>query len=726
MRGDCAHCGLPLGRRPTHGTIDGEAVRCCCFGCLLALQVSRASGEAGHASSILVRLGVAVFFAMNAMMVSMPSYVPQVYGEELGPTDGPLFHVLRWLAALFATPVLALLGWPVLASGWRGVRAGAANADGLIALAVLASYGLSFANLLAGRPQVYFETATMLLVLVTLGRYLEARARADAGDAVRVHLAPAPARAVRLDAGRREEVDPQSLAVGDVVAVAPGSLLPTDGVVLAGRASVDESALTGESWPTVKSEGSTVAGGTCCIDGALTVRVTAPAAASAAARIEALLSAARRERSPSERLADRLAAALVPAVLAIAVLTGAYWTSVVGLDRGILTAVAVLVVACPCGLGIATPAAVWTGLAEAARRGAIVRSAVALERLSEVGRVLFDKTGTLTERLPRVIAIDVADDACASSSEVLAHAAALELGLHHPLARAVTRAASERGLAVPEAAEVRALAGCGVEGIVRGEAVVVGSARLARGALGASAHSLDELHGRAKRGASAYVVAGGRLLGAIRFSEALAPQAREAVDALRAQRLRLGLLSGDTEASPAVRELLGEDELRLGLSPEEKVGALRRAAREPGSSAVAMVGEGINDAPALAAADVGIAIADATDLARTTADVVLIGADLRVVPWLFAHARRVRAAIRKSLGWAFAYNAVAVVLAASGRLSPLVASLAMIASSAAVVAHARRLASSKERRGVPADSGSLAARHETAADATPAANAATA
>jgi Cu2+-exporting ATPase len=666
------------------GTVAGETGDFCCYGCLLALQVTRARGEAGAAASTLVRLGLATFFAMNVMMLSMPAYAPYVYGGA--EADGPLFAVLRVLALVFAAPVLVLLGGPILVSAWRGRGL---NTDALIVVATGAAYGLSVVNTVAGRPGVYFDTAAMLLVLVTLGRWLEASARAEAGTAVRALLSPAPAYAIRVRQGARERVAPAALAPGDEVEVAPGAAFPTDGLVLDGMGGVDESALTGESRPVPKLPGATVAGGTCSQDGLFRVRVTAPASASAAARIAALVDSARRERTGAERTADRIVARLVPAVVAIATASGVWWAARAGLEHGVLVALAVLVVACPCALGLATPVAVWTGLAAAARRGVIIRSAPILERAATISDVLFDKTGTLTDGMPRLVRVATAPGVDADA--MLARAAAVEAGLGHPLAVAIGAAADARRLAVPAARGVRVLPGRGVCGVVDDEPVVVGSVALAREQTRADG-------GLAEGGVA--VVAGDRPLGTLHFVETARTTARTAVEELRSSGIRIGLLSGDTRADAVVPALLTPAEATLGLLPADKVAGVRARRARGRGTVIAMVGDGINDAPALAAADVGIAVADATDLARLTADVVVVGGDLRKIPWLVAHAGRVRRVIRQSLAWAFAYNAVAVALAAGGVLTPVAASLAMVASSIAVVANARRLGHG-DRRPLP-------------------------
>jgi len=692
--GGCTHCGLPLGRSPVRGTVAGEPGRFCCVGCLLAMQVTRARGDAGAAGSLLVRLGIAVFFAMNVMMTSMSSWVPHVYGGSSEALDGPLFALLRVLAACFALPVLAILGGPIAAAACAALRRGRAGSDLLVMLAVLAAYGLSLRNLVAGRSEVYFDTAVMLLVFVTAGRWLEARARAEAGRAIRTVLSPQPATARRVVAsgigvGGIEEVPLAALLPGDVVEVAPGAAFPTDGIVVDGEALVDESALTGESRPVAKGAGSEVAGGTCSIDGRLRVRATAPAAASAAARIAALIDGARRERSPAERLADAVAAALVPVVLAIALGAGVWWTARAGVEVGVLVAVSVLVVACPCALGIATPVVVAAGLARAARRGVVVRSASVLERAAQAARVVFDKTGTLTEPVPHLVELRLEAGAGIDARALLAAVAGLELGLAHPLARAVLAAAHERDVVPRPASEVRVVPGRGVRGVVDGRDLFVG--RVAAAAHDTAAAPAPA--GVVDAGSLAVVTCGARRLALLRFVERARRDAAEAVQGLATLGVPVTVLSGDHAVGAIVPEVVAARDVVSNLDPAGKLRELRalRAALPSSRDAVLMVGDGINDAPALAAADLGIAVAGATDLARLTADVVVLGGGPGAVVWLVAHARRVRRVARQNLAWAFGYNAVAVVLAATGALTPLLAALAMLTSSLAVLANARRV-----------------------------------
>ena len=676
----CAHCELPLGRRIVAAEIGGQQETFCCYGCVLALQITRARGEEGAAAALLIRLGLAAFFAMNVMMLTLPTYAPYVYGGGAAATDGPLFHVLRVLALALALPVLALLGWPILCTAASNARTGGLATDALIVIGAAGAYALSAWHTYLGRGPVYYDTAAMLLVLVTLGRYLEARARVDASAAIRGTLAPAPDQVVRMRAGGAERVDPTVLRPGDVVRVMAGESFPTDGVVLEGDGSVDEASLTGEHRPVAKAPGAALAGGTCSIDGTFLVRVTATAADSAAAHIAALLARARRERSRAERIADRAATAFVPLVIAIAIAAGLWWGCLVGADRGVLSALAVLAVACPCALGIATPAAAWMGLTTASRHGVVARSAAALERAAAIEMVLFDKTGTLTGAIPRLARIDPSPGVSDSGAALVACAAALDAGLRHPLARALAEAAPGP---LPIAETVEVVAGQGVRGVIGGRRLAVGSPAIAGGAV--TALACDDAESNAME---THLWEGGRRLATFRFEEAARPEAVEAVAGLRRLGLRVGLLSGDRGAGAVVPALIAASEACVGLSPGGKIAAVRAASRR---GAVMMVGDGLNDAPALAAADVGVAVADASELTRLSADIAIVGRDLRRVPWLIAHARRVVAIMRQNLAWAFGYNAVAVAAAAAGMLNPIVASLAMLASSAAVLLNARRL-----------------------------------
>lgn len=672
---DCSHCGLRLGRRAIDAEIGGVAGRYCCGGCVLAATVTRARGDPSVAAALLIRLGLAAFFAMNVMMLTLPTYASYVYGES---GEGAMFVVFRWLAGGLTVPVLLLLGGPLVASARRGLARGRSSADLLIVLAVAAAFALSVTNLILGRPESYFDTTVMLLVLVTGGRFVEATAKARATEAIRRESSVGPQVARRVEGGDFEQVDPAELCPGDVVEVGPGHAFPADGIILDGEADVDESMLTGEASPQWKGVGDHVAGGTVSIDGRLRVRVERTAAESAQAQIETLLEEARTMPSELERSVDRAAGLVVPLVIAVAVAAGGYWGLTLGADRGVLAFVAVLVVACPCGLVLATPVAICRALSTATDRGIVVRSAAILERVAEVRRVLFDKTGTLTEAVPGIAAIEVRSGRL-GPDELLARAAAVEDGIAHPIARAIVAEADRRGVPRSTARAVRLWPGRGASGLVDGVLVGVGTGPLFR-ELGLPRGGPDRVTIATAEGDEA----------TLRLGEALVDGVEHTVQRLRNDGVSVGLVTGDRMPSEAVSRPFAPAEVRSGLGPEQKLAYVEELRRDF-PDRIAMVGDGVNDAPALAAADVGVAVANATDLARLSADVVVLRGGAAAVPWLLAHGRRARRILRQNLFWAVVYNSAAVGLAAAGRLDPLIAATAMIGSSLLVLANSARL-----------------------------------
>jgi Cu+-exporting ATPase len=519
----------------------------------------------------------------------------------------------------------------------------------------------------------------MILVLVTLGAYLDARARERSSAALRkaVGEAAVPAR-VRRD-GVEREIPPAEVVAGDQVLVRAGERIPTDGTVVAGRSDVEESALTGESAPRAVEPGDRVFSGATTLEGALEIESTG-VTESLASRVHRLALEARARRAPIAETADRIAAVFVPVVVAVAIGSLFVW----GLGRhdwraGFLAALSVLVVACPCALGLATPLATTVALTRAAARGTIVRSGQALETLARVRDVVFDKTGTLTEGRPRVIASTLGDEA-------LAAAAAVEKEIVHPFGAAIVREAAGRGLAIPRAASVRAYPGSGAEGRVAGADVVVGSRRFIedRGV------AVPEGEGEASLPEVVCAI-GGVFAGCATLADPLRGGAPALIAALAAEGMEIALLSGDRE--PVVREIaarLGIADARAGLSPAEKAAAIE-VRRIRTNRVVAMIGDGVNDAAALDAADVGIAFGKSTDLAREHAAVTILDDDLDSVRGLLALSRRTLGTIRVNLFWAFFYNVAGITLAAAGRLSPIVAAGAMVASSLLVVAHSGRL-----------------------------------
>jgi len=592
---------------------------------------------------------------------------------------------------LLATPVQFVLGARFYRAGWKALRAGSGNMDLLVALGTSAAWGLSTWQLLrqGGHAHLYYEASAVVITLVLLGKWLEQRAKRQATDAIRAlnALRPEVAR-VRRD-GVDHELPVAQLRLGDVVVVRAGERLPVDGEVLEGESGIDESLVTGESLPVRRGPGARVTGGSVNGDGLLLVRTTALGAESTLSRIVRLVESAQAGKAPIQQLVDRVSAVFVPVVIGIAGLTLVGWGGATGdWAQALLNAVAVLVIACPCALGLATPAALMAGTGVAARRGILVQDAAALERALHIDVVAFDKTGTLTEGRPELLACEAVDG---DARALLAAAAALQSGSEHALAKAVLDAARRDGVAFSPADGVRSVGGRGVSGRVGLRELRIGSSRWLRelGVDLAPRQAAADAQEREGRTVSwiADLTGTPTLLGLLAFGDRARPTAAEALRLLKARGIRSVLLTGDNAGSAArlAREL-GLDEVHANLLPEDKVARVEALRR--GGASVAMVGDGINDAPALAAADLGLAMGSGTEVAMRAAGITLMRGDPRLVADALEIARLTRRKIRQNLFWAFVYNAVGLPLAALGGLNPVLAGAAMAFSSASVVGNA--------------------------------------
>jgi Cu+-exporting ATPase len=566
--------------------------------------------------------------------------------------------------------------------------------DALVAIGAAAAFALSIALTLRGEHHLYFESAAMILALVLLGRWIEERARTAAGAAVRALLARRPPTAVVVRDGAESELPLAAIRVGDVLRVRPGAAVPTDGVVVAGASEVDESLLTGESLPAAKAVGDRVIGGTVNRIGSFDLRAERVGADTALARLAELVRTAQGAKPAVARLADRVSAVFVPAVFAVAILTAIAWLVLAPgqAAMAVLAGASVLVIACPCALGLATPTAVMVAVGRAAELGLVVRDGQALEAMAGVGVVLLDKTGTLTEGRLRLTAVACADGI--AEDEALALAAAVEAGSEHPTAGALRAGAAMRGIAIPKPADFLAVPGRGAEASVGPRRLRIGTVDFA--AEVAPRADVEALAARLPQAATVAVLAEpGRPLAAIAFVDAARAGSLEAVAELRSLGLHAAIVSGDRrEAVAAMARELGIDEVHAGVSPEGKI-ALVRSLQESGRR-VAMAGDGVNDAAALAQADVGIAVGAASDVAGASADA--LAADPRAVAAFAALSRAGMRTIRQNLTAAFAYNLAAIPLAAGllypftgWLLDPMIAAAAMAASSLTVVGNSLRL-----------------------------------
>jgi Cu+-exporting ATPase len=620
--------------------------------------------------------------------------------------------VANWIELALATPVVLWAGWPLLVRGWASIRGRSLNMFSLIALGIGASYLYSLAGVLApgafpkslrgeqGLIPVYFEAAAVITVLVLLGQVLELRAREATGGAIRALLDLTPKVALRLrDEAADEEVPLEAVRAGDRLRVRPGEAVPVDGAVLEGATTVDESMVTGESMPVAKSVGSQVTGGTINGAGSVIIRAERVGSDTLLARIVNMVAQAQRSRAPIQRLADRVSSWFVPAVVIAAIATFVAWL-LVGpppqLAHALIAAVSVLIIACPCALGLATPMSITVGIGQGATVGVLIRNAEALERLERVDTLVVDKTGTLTEGKPRVIAVVPARGF--DEADVLAAAAGLERSSEHPLAAAMTAMANERGIALQPVADFRSTTGMGVVGMLGDHTVAVGNAALLQ-TLKVDSAELEPPAATLRRdgATTVFVAIDGRAAGVVAVADPVKASTPQALMRLRGDGVRIVMVTGDhLTTAEAVAHRLGISEVEADVLPDRKSAIVSRLRAQ--GHAVAMAGDGINDAPALAEAEVGIAMGTGTDIAMQSAGVTLVKGDLAGIARARELSRATMRNIRQNLLLAFIYNLIGIPVAAGVLfpafgvlLSPMIAAVAMSLSSVSVIANALRL-----------------------------------
>ncbi len=630
-----------------------------------------------------------------ALLLAAPLVLP-MFAELFGQH----WMLPAWIQFLLATPVQFVLGARFYVAGWKAVRAGAGNMDLLVAIGTSAGYGLSlyqwWATPAGQMPHLYFEASAVVIALVLLGKYLESRAKRQTSAAIRALEALRPDRATRVIDGREEDVAIAALRLDDLVLVKPGERFPVDGEVVEGESQADEALISGESLPVNKAPGDRITGGAINGEGRLLVRTTALGGETVLARIIRLVEDAQAAKAPIQKLVDRVSQVFVPAVLVIAVFTLIGWLLAgAPAEVALINAVAVLVIACPCALGLATPAAIMAGTGVAARHGILIKDAEALEVAHAVTAVAFDKTGTLTSGKPQIIHLHALEG---DEASLLRLAGALQRGSEHPLARAVLERCEADGVAVPDVQKSQALSGRGIAGTLDGRQLALGNRRM----LDEFGLQPGELLDTAQRWEAegrtlSWLVESApqpRVLGLFAFGDSLKEGAAAAIAALDARHIRSHLITGDNRGSArVVAEALHIDDVHAEVLPADKAATV--AELKKGGAVVAMVGDGINDAPALAAADVGIAMGGGTDVAMHAAGITLMRGDPRLVPAALEISRRTYRKIQQNLFWAFIYNLVGIPLAAFGFLSPVVAGAAMALSSVSVVSNALLLRSWK-------------------------------
>lgn len=739
----CDYCGLPVGggwgKRDDAGNESSHAPLYCCYGCRFAAAVAQERGEVGQLRWNLTRLGLAIFFSMNVMVFTLVLWSLDVFpeSETQDATKATLlWDLFRYLCLLFSLPVLLMLGGPLLDNTLKDLRRGFVGTDLLLAIGVAAAYVYSAVSVFRGQGHVYFEVGCMILVAVTLGRWLEATGKWKATDALKSLARLLPEQVQILTGGKPTAKPLADVQPGDQVRILAGQRIPVDGTIRQGQASIDEQIVTGESQPVAKAAGDAVYGGTLNLDGMLDIEATATASDGSLQRLIDAVAAAAAASDRWRRLADRVSGVFTPLVLAIALATFAGHWLLADFQHGLLAGLAVLLIACPCALGVATPLATWSSMGAASRRGVLFRDGDALARLAGVRAICLDKTGTLTDGALRVERLVVEDPADRES--LLRHAAALSGASTHIVSLAIgqhvqTTFGDTEEFPAASCSDVEIIPGRGVlarvhllggQGPRRAECVhsVVNAAqqprRLAgRGPRPAESTStvllgnqrlMDEQRMRpgprllrelqkdsADEHSCCYIAWEGRVRGVFLLSESLRPSSRTAIDQLRRLNVHVCVLTGDRR----VRGRRLEKELGISvkseLLPEDKLAEVKSLQRHYGC--VAMVGDGINDAPALAAADVGIALGCGADVSRETADVCLTGDDLVAGGDAIRLARAAQRTIRQNLIWAFSYNAVGIAIAVAGWLNPMLAAVAMAGSSLFVVSNSLKLSRGADR-----------------------------
>ena len=646
-----------------------------------------------------------------ALALTLPVFVLEM-GSHLGLMQLVPQVTSNWISFALATPVVLWAGAPFFVRGWRSVVSGNLNMFTLIAMGTGVAWIYSVVATLApgvfpaafrdhhGAVAVYFEAAAVITVLVLLGQVLELRARNQTSGAIRALLGLAPKTARRIGPSGDEDIGFDDIRIGDVLRVRPGEKIPVDGTVRDGRSSVDESMVTGESMPVTKQKGDRVIGGTVNQSGGLVFKADKVGRDTMLSRIVDMVARAQRSRAPIQRLADHVAGWFVPLVLAAAVIAFAVW-AMVGpeprLTYALVAAVTVLIIACPCALGLATPMSIMVGVGRGAGAGILVRDAEALERLESIDTIVIDKTGTLTEGKPSLVAITPVDGG--DDATLLQLAASVERASEHPLAQAIVASARQRGIALKDVADFASPSGKGASGLIDGQRVALGNAML-MSEIGIDTSRCDDIAEAARQqGATAIFVAiDDAVAGVMAIADPVKPSAKQALDKLRAEGLRVVMLTGDNETTArAVAKTLGIEEVEAGVLPERKSDVVTRLRGE--GRRVAMVGDGVNDAPALAAADVGIAMGTGTDVASESAGVTLLTGDLAGLVRARHLSQATMRNIRQNLTFAFVYNAAGVPIAAGILypvfgilLSPMIGAAAMALSSVSVIGNALRLA----------------------------------
>ena len=670
----CFQCGVPLVHRGITYEVEGRKEVFCCTGCYVVLRITGSKGEEGLAQALLGRLGLGLLLSMNVLLLSAIFY-GSIYASIKVPEG--LATPVKFLILTFSTPVMILLGYPILKASINSLRQGRITIELLIIFGAFSAFAMSVYSTFTGKEHIYYETATMVLTLFTMGRYIEARSRVKTYESLRNFFTSMPDRAnILFEDGRIEAIPLDKIGPGDIVIVREGERIPVDGIIVEGSGEIDESLIKGESIPATCRKGDRVFAGSVNLTGNVVIRTTEKREDFLVAKIERLIDELKDNPSPTKRIADKIATLFVPVVVSLSLGILIYWTLMGDISTGIFRMLTVALISCPCAFGLAAPLAVWKGLQQGLKKGIVIKGGDTLEFLSKIRTIFFDKTGTLTTgkfRLQEIRCNGISED------EAMKIAISLEQLSPHPLAKAIVSSGKERGIIPSKVEDFRSFPGYGVSGIVKGRRYYLGNKKWmeARGI---------HINGENDNGLYIYLMGENVLLATFILQQEIRPGTGPVLDMLKKMGIKTVVLTGDSlHGVRSIEEYIKPDQIRSGLLPQDKVNIIKKE-----SGVTAMVGDGINDAPAMKAATMGISMGSGADITKDVARVSLLRDDVSLIPYLIHLSRQVKRKIYSNFLWAFSYNGVGMYLAIKGTITPLFAVVAMLVSSLLVIANSLR------------------------------------
>ncbi|MBI4687861.1 MAG: heavy metal translocating P-type ATPase [Nitrospirae bacterium] len=682
----CYQCGLPITDYARRRSLKDQDEAFCCSGCFLVHKITGKRGDEGLSQILAGKFGLGFLLSMNIMMLSAPLYA----GAYASITIPEKFaSAIKFVLLCLSLPVILILGYPILKSSYNSIKNRIIGTELLILIGAVSAFLISVKATIAGSGEIYYETSTMILTLFTLGRYIDTKARWKASESIKGFSSIIPAEVLLLRHDNTTEKTPfEKVSIGDKVLLRPGDRIPLDGVVVNGCGSVDESFLTGESKPVIKKKGTEVFSGSINLDGSLVVEVKKPVDEFVVKKIERLMQQIRENPSHIKRIGDAIAAYFVPGIVLLSLGSLAYWMAKGETTTAVMRMLSILLISCPCAFGIAAPLVIWRGLTRAAEKGAIITGADILESFSRVKTIFFDKTGTITSHAPALS--EIYTEGLRAADELLTIAASIEAHSTHPLAVSMLKEAKEKGLSLLEAVNVRTMPGLGIMAEIKQKSYCIGSRTwFEEMKISIPPRILREYEKTGKDKTVIFIKDEEDVIGFFVFSQSLRDGIHDTFRKIREMGINTVILTGDDKHGALyIKDMVKPDEIKWQLLPQDKVREIETVKK---AQIVAMVGDGINDAPALEASHIGIAMGCGTELTRESAKINLLGDDLMLIPYLIQLSKRVRRKVFENFFWAFSYNVVGIYLAVNGAITPLFAVIAMIVSSLIVIGNSARL-----------------------------------